>query len=265
MDIENIPDVLNGSVDVNGINKAMGDIAPSEWKTPDNPTESSTERIKRRAKRAAQRQNSREGITNGVSGVGPVLVGANGLTNYFAPQRRWKNSRRSRNSHGRGLPKKGGAGGKGVWGKIGSELLVEEDAEDQNDPNYDNEKNDKNIELFEVIPEPSPEEFFKLVEPIMLEYFENGDTHEVAISLDEILVGSSLRQCVTSVAVEIAMDHKDSHREMTSLLISDLYGRVITPKDIIKGNKTYIYTYMLVKSYFVIKSFFFYYQALICF
>lgn len=232
MEIEIIPDGLNGSV---GEVKDIADDALINWKTPDHPTESSTDRLKRRAKRAAQRQNSRENIVNGagIASVGPI--GSNGLVNYFAPQRRWKNSRRSRNGHGRGLPKKGGAGGKGVWGKIGSELLVEEDAEDQNDPNYDNEITDKNTELFEVIPEPSPEEFFKLFEPIILEYFENGDTHEVAISLDEILVGGGLRQCVTSVAVEIAMDHKDSHREMTSLLISDLYGRVITPADIIKG------------------------------
>jgi programmed cell death protein 4 len=51
--------------------------------------------------------------------------------------RSWKNSRRSRNGYGRGLPKKGGAGGKGVWGLPGSELL--ETYEDVNDPNFDNE------------------------------------------------------------------------------------------------------------------------------
>lgn len=51
--------------------------------------------------------------------------------------RSWKNSRRSRNGYGRGLPKKGGAGGKGVWGAPGSELL--ETFEDVNDPNFDNE------------------------------------------------------------------------------------------------------------------------------
>jgi programmed cell death protein 4 len=37
------------------------------------------------------------------------------------------------------------------------------------------------------------------------------------------------------LAVEIAMDHKPSHREMTSVLISDLYGRVVTQKDIGRG------------------------------
>ena len=32
-----------------------------------------------------------------------------------------------------------------------------------------------------------------------------------------------------------ALDHKDPHREMTSALISDLYGRVLTPADVEDG------------------------------
>lgn len=187
-------------------------------------------RKKSKAKRLT-RQGSRDGVLNGAAAA----------ITYVAPERRWKNSRRSRNGYGRGLPKKGGAGGKGVWGKMGSELLVEEDVEDQNDPNYENEVIDRNTELKEIVLEPTPEEFFKLVEPIILEYFENGDTHEVAISLDEIVVSSNLRQLVTSVAIEISMDHKDSQREMISLLISDLYGKVVTPKDIQKGKFFFIY------------------------
>lgn len=193
--------------------------------------------IKRKPKKVA-RQNSREGLST-----------INGINTFVAPQRRWKNSRRSRNGYGRGLPKKGGAGGKGVWGLPGSELLEEEDFEvDQNDPNYDAEKDVSNIELKEVIAEPTPEEFFKMAEPIILEYFENGDTHEVAISLDEILMGS-LRPLATSVAVQIGLDHKESQREMVSVLISDLYGRVVTPKDIGKGN---IYQKIIIKCFSIL-------------
>lgn len=49
-----------------------------------------------------------------------------------------------------GIP--GGAGGKGVWGIPGSELL--ETYEDMNDPNYDAEcLTNGDIELKEVIPE----------------------------------------------------------------------------------------------------------------
>jgi hypothetical protein len=35
--------------------------------------------------------------------------------------------------------------------------------------------------------------------------------------------------------VELAMDHKPSHREMASTLISDLYQKVISQRDIGKG------------------------------
>lgn len=51
----------------------------------------------------------------------------------------------------------GGAGGKGVWGKLGSELL--EEYEDFNDPNYDSETcNNGDIELKIVFPALSREE-----------------------------------------------------------------------------------------------------------
>jgi programmed cell death protein 4 len=169
------------------------------------------------------RQNSKEGV-----------LGVAGAPNFIAPHRRWKNSRRSRNGVGRGLPKKGGAGGKGVWGKLGSELL--EEIEDQDDPNFDSEAydNQRDVELKEVVPELTLEEFTQKTELVLLEYYENGDTHEVAVYLDEFLTGS-LRPMIIKVAVEKAMEHKQSHREMTSVLISDLYGKVVTSKDISRG------------------------------
>lgn len=225
---------LNGDVEAVALNG--GDAASNgHMKKPLPVGDGHDGRIKRKAKRLIQRQNSRG--ENGHASNGQMANGlpiVNGNASYIVPHRRWKNSRRSRNGHGRGLPKKGGAGGKGVWGLPGSEALEEEVYEDENDPNYDSECNDKNIELREVIPEITPEDFFKMIEPIILEYYEHGDTHEVAVSIDEILTGP-LRPYVTSIAVEISMDHKDSQREMTSVLISDLYLRVITGKDIEKG------------------------------
>lgn len=59
------------------------------------------------------------------------------------------------------MPKKGGAGGKGVWGKPGSELL--EDIEDVNDPNFDSELDGADIELKVVVPELSSEDLKKKV------------------------------------------------------------------------------------------------------
>lgn len=213
-----IGDDISPSTSIDGIKKPL-------------PVGEINDRLKKKGKRFA-RQNSREGFINIPNGHASHQAGVGSL-NFIAPHRRWKNSRRSRNGHGRGLPKKGGAGGKGVWGKIGSEI-IEAYCEDQNDPNYDSEGNDKNVELREVIPEVTPEEFFKQAEPIILEYFEHGDTHEAAISLHEI-VSDHLLPYVTSFAVEISMDHKNSQREMTSVLISDLYGRVLKGEHIVKG------------------------------
>lgn len=223
---------LNGEIKAVELNGSSPDSPKGQngiMKKPLAVGDAHDSRIKRKAKRLIQRQNSRDENKGAVSG----LAMNGNAKDYVVPQRRWKNSRRSRSGYGRGLPKKGGAGSKGVWGIPGSEAL-EELVEDENDPNYDSESNDQNIVLSEVIPEITPMEFFKLAEPIVLEYYEHGDTHEVAVNLDEILTGL-LRPYVTSVIVEIALDHKDSQREMTSVLISDLYGRVITGRDIEKG------------------------------
>lgn len=129
---------------------------------------------------------------------------------------------------------------------------------DKNDPNYDPETNDTNVELKEVIAEPSPEEFFKTIEPIVLEYFENGDTHEVAISLDEVLVGS-LRPYVITYSVQIALDHKDTQRELISVLISDLYGRVVLAKDIAKGKHYSRHDFRIFSFRFLFWLFFFFF------
>ncbi|XP_030748820.1 programmed cell death protein 4 [Sitophilus oryzae] len=173
----------------------------------------------RRKPKKVHRQNSKEGAIN--------------VGNFIHKPRSWKNSRRSRNGYGRGLPKKGGAGGKGVWGKYGSELL--EDYEDVNDPNFDSENlNNGDIELKVVVPEVSNEELKKKCELIILEYFESNDIQEVAQSVEEI-VPLNRRDVFVQQAIETAMDHKPSHRELTSVVISDLYGYVITESDIIKA------------------------------
>ncbi|KAJ9600608.1 hypothetical protein L9F63_026252 [Diploptera punctata] len=78
------------------------------------------------------------------------------------------------------------------------------------------------------------EEIQKGTEPIILEYFEHGDTAEAALALDELNCGTK-RYRIVVLAIEIAMEHKPSHREMTSVLISDLYGRVISQRDIGKA------------------------------
>ena len=75
------------------------------------------------------------------------------------------------------------------------------------------------------------------VEPLILEYFENNDASEVLYTLQEMLMNLGPRRwMVVSILVELAMDHKPSHREMASVLISELYLKVISQRDIGKGN-----------------------------
>lgn len=187
----------------------------------------------------------------GGSGGTPSVAGAVG--GGLAPGKNLgKNSRKSRNGYGRGLPKKGGAGGKGTWGKLGCEL--EMPWVDPNDPNYVSDEDTENVgdngleggkgagktgkatTLKTMVPEMSEEDVTKAVEPLILEYFENNDTNEVLYTLQDILMNlGSRRWMIVAICIELAMDHKPSHRELSSVLISDLYLKVISQRDIGKA------------------------------
>lgn len=141
-----------------------------------------------------------------------------------------RKSRTGRN----GSPKKGGAGGKGTWGKPGE---VYDDADmlnDEQDPNYDSEEAEEPY-LEELKPELTEDEFTKFIEPIMQEYYEHGDTEEVVLSLNELNILSSMKHKIPALAVTLAMEKKDAQREMASLLVSDLYGMVVTEDEISLG------------------------------
>lgn len=158
------------------------------------------------------------------------------------PARGMKNSRKSRSVFGRGLPKKGGAGGKGTWGKLGSEVLDEiEDtgAMDPNDPNYDDQNLDTvKLKVTEVSPrkkEYPDEEICKLIHTIVLEYYNHGDSEECYLAFEELPWSDSQRPLLVVTAVEAAMDHKPSHREMTSVLLADLYSHSLDEEHYSKG------------------------------
>lgn len=182
------------------------------------------ERVKRRAKRPSKFLTKE-------------LNRANSDSQVIAPLRALKNSRKSRNGFGRGLPKKGGAGGKGTWGALGSELAEEEvdGAIDTNDPNYDeaNPEN-KDVRLKVINVDRSDEEIQKQISSLVAEYFDHGDTHETFLSLEELRV-STRAHLVVVTAIELAMDHKPSHREMTSVLLADLYGHLLYETHYAKG------------------------------
>jgi programmed cell death protein 4 len=212
-----VPEELEAGSSTNGAEKQETEGEKNLKKKPVSLSES---RMLKRKNKKLEKKNSKEG-----------QLGVSSRPNFVAPERKWKNSRRSHNGFGRGQPKKGGAGGKHVWGKLGSEL--QEETLDPNDPNFEEEEF-QDVEFKEIVPEMTDEEFLRNLHIAILEYYETGDTSEVAVDLDNYMTGA-FRPLVIKKAIEIAMEHKNSHREMTSVLISDLYGRCLTSKDFEKG------------------------------
>lgn len=210
-----VPVLVNGDGDI--VEGDEGSKSPSGKTAME---EAPSDRIKRRAKRLTK-VLSKDAVNGGVT---------------IPVSRYLKNSRKPRNGFGRGLPKKGGAGGKHTWGAYGSELSAAADAAlDYKDPNYDSESLDNgDIHLEAIIPEMSDDEIQKNVESTILEYFEVGDTNEVFSSLEDLNFGQKKYQIVV-IAVEAAMDHKPSHRELTSVLISELIEEMLETDDISKA------------------------------
>jgi len=212
----------NGHSSPNGATNGLiinGFKSPEKPVTAENGYAAPADRVKRKAKRLSKLLTK-----DAINGGAPVITSG----------RLSKNFRKPRNGFGRGLPKKGGAGGKGTWGAYGSELSGEASL-DYKDPNYDSESLDNgDIHLKAIIPEMTDDEIQKQVESNILEYFEHADVHEVIAALDEMNLGDKKYKIVV-IAIEAAMDHKPSHREMTSILISELAEEVVASEDIAKA------------------------------
>ncbi|XP_043543203.1 programmed cell death protein 4a isoform X4 [Chiloscyllium plagiosum] len=129
-------------------------------------------RIKAKAKRRLRRNSSRDSTTReSVSESGEPGTDPNSPKGKL-------NDRKSRSGKGRGLPKKGGAGGKGVWGAAG--VIYDYEEPDARDPNYDDAVQGKTV-YGTMVPELDENALQKTVTPIVKEYFEHGDGREVAV------------------------------------------------------------------------------------
>jgi len=142
--------------------------------------------------------------------------------------------RKPKNLKGSGKPKKAGGGGKGTWGKNGA--VYEEESNDPDDPNYDSETDKpENMVLQEVIPDLTSAQFDEVVTPLIQEFFEDGLTDEVVISLKELNI-THLTHRIIYLVVSLAFEKKGAQRELASVLLSDLYGeRVIFEQDLELG------------------------------
>ncbi|XP_060938444.1 programmed cell death protein 4b [Limanda limanda] len=182
-------------------------------------------RLKAKAKRRLRKNSSRDsGRGDSLSDNGDVVRGSSAAPT--SPKSKLLD-RKSRLGKGRGLPKKGGAGGKGVWGRSGEVYQLEQ--VDAKDPNYDEAQ--ENCVYETVVPPLQERDFEKTVAPIVQEYFEHGDTNEVAELLAELNLGPMCSE-VPSLAVSLALEAKASQRELTSRLLADLCGPVLSHSDV---------------------------------
>lgn len=140
----------------------------------------------------------------------------------------FKRDRRSRMGNGRGLPKKGGAGGKGVWGRAGDEINASAVKDDQ-DPNFEASEGD-DIKLASYIPQLDKQEIEKNMKPLLLEYFENSEIDECVEAISSFNLGSENVADVLILAVSTALERKPAVRELCSRLVAEMYGSVIEPR-----------------------------------
>lgn len=152
------------------------------------------------------------------------------------------NQRRSRGRFGRGLAKKNGAGGHFTWGAAGSEFCGDDqlnqsaNSSDRLDPNYDSDRED-NCKFEAITPPLDDDEVEKFLKPVLLDYFEHGETNEVLSTLEDVNISGNYFR-IPIVLISLALDRKSSHRELASILISDLFGRLLTSEDIQRGFDT---------------------------
>ncbi|XP_033017053.1 programmed cell death protein 4-like [Lacerta agilis] len=196
-----------------------GDEEPRAWTLQEKALHEA--RLKAKAKRRLRRTSSRDSNRESLS------EGGEPVPDPTSPKGK-NHDRKSRMGKGRGLPKKGGAGGKGVWGAPGVVYSYQEP--DARDPNYDEVAQGDTV-YATVVPELEEEELEKAVQPMMKEYFEHGDTLEVVELLRELNLGGH-KAAVPSLAVALSLEGKASHRELTSRLLSDLVGKVMSSEDI---------------------------------
>jgi len=122
--------------------------------------------------------------------------------------------RKSR-SHKSGLPKKGGAGGKGTWGQPGCELIPS--YMDDHDPNYDSEEFDEwTFKTFK--PVWTDDQVEDTVTPILKDYMQSGDLVDVLVELNGINVEGK-KHLVVIYLITIALEMKNEFRELASILM----------------------------------------------
>ncbi|THD24813.1 Programmed cell death protein 4 [Fasciola hepatica] len=150
-----------------------------------------------------------------------------------------KNSRKSRD--GRRIPSKrklsrftySGRAGGGKRLQDPTDVLDEIEL-DHDDPDYDSDANDP-VTLVTLSPTPSDQEFERAFESLLKEFFIHGKTQDVVDTLNDMNLAPHQRRRIPYVAITLALQHKQTQYELTSELLSDMFGRILNQAQVQQG------------------------------
>lgn len=121
-------------------------------------------------------------------------------------------------------PKKGG-GGRGGWGKPGDELQDIDQAPEPAD------ESDRPYDLKDISNTLTKEDIEVYLTPRMEEFYNTGLSTEFAAACEPIPVAE--RVAVAAFVIRLGLDQNENERELSSQLVSDLYGfKVLSSNDI---------------------------------
>ncbi|KAM7540720.1 hypothetical protein Aperf_G00000024130 [Anoplocephala perfoliata] len=166
----------------------------------------------------------------GVNGLTLASGGTSNVVNILGNRAPYgKNSRKSRNGFRHGSRK---ASDKDVWDIACDEL--DELELDPNDPDYESEEESVDV-LGKVKTTFNDEEFDKHVSDLIHEYYDHCRAGEVIEALQGIAMSSMQRRRLPVIAINLALQHKVGHCELTSELLSEMCGKVISMSGMQQG------------------------------
>ncbi|VDL18901.1 unnamed protein product [Hymenolepis diminuta] len=133
-----------------------------------------------------------------------------------------KNSRKSRNGFRHGVRK---ASDKDVWDIACDEL--DELELDPNDPDYESEEESPEV-LGNMKSTYDDEEFDNHVSNLIHEYYDHCNVNEIIEALQGIAMTPMQRRRLPVLAINLALQHKVGHCELTSELLSEMCGKIIS-------------------------------------
>eukprot|EP00873_Tetraselmis_striata_P037263 jgi/Tetstr1/457527/TSEL_044107.t1 len=179
---------------------------------------------------AKQKANSAKSLKAYVKDSAAAAAPRDGRDSLHAGRGGKEGDRKSKMGKGSGRPKKGGSGGKYVWGGVMDEE-PDGSAIDYNDPNYDSEED---LVVLDAASATTLGNFKNAVWGIVEEYFNSGDIPEASRCLSELCLPQYAHWFVKHL-IRTAMGRKDREREMTSVLLSSLYGDPLGADQVVKG------------------------------